>query len=125
MLLINIELLENPILESIKNWFYRLKKKSNRKATNRNWSNQKANTALKTKAGNKYDDMMTDDIVQTGLCNYRHALQSSEFELKLPRDRQHALEREHLKYRLANVEQVNQQLNLATNMLLHNQIFTF
>ena len=28
-------------------------KKSNRKAMNRNWSNQKANPALKTKAGNK------------------------------------------------------------------------
>ena len=28
-------------------------KESNRKAMNRNWSNQKANTALKTKAGNK------------------------------------------------------------------------
>ena len=27
--------------------------KSNRKATNRNWSNQKANPAPKTKAGNK------------------------------------------------------------------------
>ena len=27
--------------------------KSNRKAMNRNWSNQKANSALKTKAGNK------------------------------------------------------------------------
>ena len=32
-----------------------LQKKSNRKAMNRNWSNQKANPALKTKAGiNKY-----------------------------------------------------------------------
>ena len=29
------------------------KKKGNRKAMNRNWSNQKANPALKTKAGNK------------------------------------------------------------------------
>ena len=29
------------------------KPKSNRKAMNRNWSNQKANPALKTKAGNK------------------------------------------------------------------------
>ena len=29
-----------------------LKGKSNRKAMNRNWSNQKANPALKTKAGN-------------------------------------------------------------------------
>ena len=28
--------------------------KSNRKAMNRNWSNQKANPALKTKTGNKY-----------------------------------------------------------------------
>ena len=28
-------------------------KKSNRKAINRNWSNQKANPALKTKVGNK------------------------------------------------------------------------
>ena len=28
-------------------------KKSNRKAMNRNWCNQKANPALKTKAGNK------------------------------------------------------------------------
>ena len=28
-------------------------KKSNRKAMNRNWSNQKANPALKTKAGTK------------------------------------------------------------------------
>ena len=27
--------------------------KSNRKAKNRNWSNQKANSALKTKTGNK------------------------------------------------------------------------
>ena len=27
--------------------------KSNRKAMNRNWSNQKANPALQTKAGNK------------------------------------------------------------------------
>ena len=32
----------------------RSNKKSNRKAMNRNWSNQKANPALKTKAGNKY-----------------------------------------------------------------------
>ena len=31
-----------------------LAKKSNRKAMNRNWSNQKANPALKTKTGNKY-----------------------------------------------------------------------
>ena len=30
-----------------------LVKKSNRKAMNRNWSNQKANPALKTKTGNK------------------------------------------------------------------------
>ena len=29
------------------------KTKSNRKAMNRNWNNQKANPALKTKAGNK------------------------------------------------------------------------
>ena len=29
------------------------KKKSNKKAMNRNWGNQKANAALKTKAGNK------------------------------------------------------------------------
>ena len=28
--------------------------RSNRKAMNRNWSNQKANPALKTKTGNKY-----------------------------------------------------------------------
>ena len=28
-------------------------KKSNRKAMNRNWSNQKSSPALKTKAGNK------------------------------------------------------------------------
>ena len=28
-------------------------RKSNRKAMNRNWSNQKANPAIKTKAGNK------------------------------------------------------------------------
>ena len=28
--------------------------KSNRKAMNRNWCNQKVNPALKTKAGNKY-----------------------------------------------------------------------
>ena len=28
--------------------------KSNRKAMNRNWSNQKANPALKPKTGNKY-----------------------------------------------------------------------
>ena len=39
-------------------WFYRLKiaytsKESNRKTMNRNWSNQKANLAIKTKAGNK------------------------------------------------------------------------
>ena len=33
-------------------WLHRLHK-SNRKAMNRNWSNQKANPALKTKAGNK------------------------------------------------------------------------
>ena len=32
--------------------FFQLKK-SNRKAMNRNWTNQKANPALKTKAGNK------------------------------------------------------------------------
>ena len=31
----------------------RVPKRSNRKAMNRNWSNQKANPALKTKAGNK------------------------------------------------------------------------
>ena len=31
---------------------YTLPKKSNRKAMNRNWSNQKANPALKTKTGN-------------------------------------------------------------------------
>ena len=30
-----------------------IKTKSNRKAMNRNWSNQKANPALKTKTGNK------------------------------------------------------------------------
>ena len=30
-----------------------LKKKSNRKAMNRNWGNQKANPALKTKTGKK------------------------------------------------------------------------
>ena len=30
-----------------------LRKESNRKAMNRNWSNQKANPALKTKTGNK------------------------------------------------------------------------
>ena len=30
-----------------------LVRKSNRKAMNRNWSNQKANPALKTKVGNK------------------------------------------------------------------------
>ena len=30
-----------------------IESKSNRKAMNRNWSNQKANPALKTKAGNK------------------------------------------------------------------------
>ena len=32
---------------------YVLPSKSNRKAMNRNWSNQKANPSLKTKAGNK------------------------------------------------------------------------
>ena len=66
----------------------------------------------------------TDGTVQTGLCDYRHALQSSEFELQLLRDRQSALEIEHLKYRLAHVEQVNQQLNFTTSMLLHNQMNT-
>ena len=30
-----------------------IEKKSNRKAMNRNWSNQKSNPAIKTKAGNK------------------------------------------------------------------------
>ena len=34
-----------------KDW--RIRGKSNRKAMNRNWSNQKANPALKTKTGNK------------------------------------------------------------------------
>ena len=63
-----------------------------------------------------------ENIAQTGLCDYRHALQSSELELKLLRDRQHALELEHLKYRLAQVEQVNLQLNFTTNMLLHNHL---
>ena len=33
--------------------YLRFPSKSNRKAMNRNWSNQKANPALKTKAGNK------------------------------------------------------------------------
>ena len=32
---------------------FRRENKSNRKAMNRNWSNQKANPALKTKTGNK------------------------------------------------------------------------
>ena len=32
---------------------YKIEEKSNRKAMNRNWSNQKANPALKTKTGNK------------------------------------------------------------------------
>ena len=36
--------------------------KSNRKAMNRNWSNQKANPALKTKAGNK--QMLQIDKIQ-------------------------------------------------------------
>ena len=36
----------NPIFDAISD-------KSNRKAMNKNWSNQKANPALKTKAGNK------------------------------------------------------------------------
>ena len=35
---------------------------SNRKAMNRNWSNQKANPALKTKAGNKL--MLLIDKIQ-------------------------------------------------------------
>ena len=65
---------------------------------------------------------LMENIAQTGLCDYRHALQSSELELKLLRDRQHALELEHLKHRLAQVEQVNLQLNFTTNMLLHNQM---
>ena len=40
-------------VEIIKYCSLRLCSKSNRKAMNRNWSNQKANPALKTKAGNK------------------------------------------------------------------------
>ena len=36
------------------NMLHQLKKKSNRKAMNRNWSNQKANPALKTKAKPDY-----------------------------------------------------------------------
>ena len=43
--------LVNICLED-RNVFARLDK-SNRKAMNRNWSNQKANPALKTKVGNK------------------------------------------------------------------------
>ena len=55
------------------NVFFALKgTKSNRKAMNRNWSNQKANPALKTKSGNKYyqdgmelrDRKMTKDCTQ-------------------------------------------------------------
>ena len=37
----------------IKRAFLYINCKSNRKAMNRNWSNQKANPALKTKAGNQ------------------------------------------------------------------------
>ena len=33
--------------------YVKILNKSNRKAMNRNWSNQNANPALKTKAGNK------------------------------------------------------------------------
>ena len=33
--------------------YFRCKYESNRKAMNRNWGNQKANPALKTKTGNK------------------------------------------------------------------------
>ena len=45
-------------IDGIDNYFYLhffrqiMIQKSNRKAMNRNWSNQKANPALKTKAGN-------------------------------------------------------------------------
>ena len=38
-------------------------KKSNRKAMNRNWSNQKANPALKTKAGNKQIDKIQGEQI--------------------------------------------------------------
>ena len=46
----------NPYFEGMVNQIYPPElqlNKSNRKAMNRNWSNQKANPALKTKAGNK------------------------------------------------------------------------
>ena len=43
--------MRNPLLKlGSKEW---LEKKSNIKAMNRNWSNQKANPTLKTKVGNK------------------------------------------------------------------------
>ena len=43
---------EDPI-KRINSYMEKVMSKRNRKAMNRNWSNQKANPALKTKAGNK------------------------------------------------------------------------
>ena len=58
--ILEIQVIVHVLLTTF-NWFkdvfiffrISLQKKSNRKAMNRKWSNQKANTALKTKAGNK------------------------------------------------------------------------
>ena len=50
--------------------FSHQQRKSNRKAMNRNWSNQKANPALKTKTGNKF-------ILQIDKIQYLHLPMSS------------------------------------------------
>ena len=51
------ELIDQPLLDiptSLNRTnYFNFVFESNRKAMNRNWSNQKANPALKTKAGNK------------------------------------------------------------------------
>ena len=49
----SVHVLLNLLTEMKKNDKMRGFDKSNRKAMNRNWSNQKSNPALKTKAGNR------------------------------------------------------------------------
>ena len=60
---------------------------------------------------------------EPGFYDYRYALQTTEAEMKMLKDRQHALEMEHLRFRLTQVEQVNQHLNYTTNLLISNQMY--
>ena len=58
-----------------------------------------------------------------GSCAQRETIhQTSERELRLLRDRQSALEFEHLKYRLSQAEQVNHHLNITTTMLFSDHL---